>query len=267
MIAGQPGDSISVEHRETIAIIRLSRPERLNAINDELLKNLKTALDACASDGSIRSILLTGEGKAFCAGQDLADRDPRKVQFPLDLAAIQKDFYHPIIRCMTEMSKPIIVAVNGIVAGAGVGLALSGDIVIAAKSARLIFSFVKVGLSVDAGLGWHLVKALGPARARAFLMTGADMSAEDAERLGLVFRCVDDSVLIDEALALASKLASGPATATAAIKRSIATASSGATFDEYLAEEASNQRKAGASPDYAEGVLAFLERRLPNFKG
>ena len=265
MITGRYGKNITIELHEAVATVSLCRPEKLNAINEDLLRNLKSALDVCATEGAIRAIVLTGEGKTFCAGQDLADRDPRQIAFPLDLEAIQKEFYHPIIKSMTDMPKPVIVAVNGIAAGAGAGIALSGDIVLAAKSARLIFSFVKVGLAVDAGIGWHLVKMLGPARARALLLTGADIPAEEAERLGLLFKCVDDGVLINEAHDIAKKLATGPSTAIAAIKRSVAAAASGFDFNHYLLEEAANQGKAGASPDYAEGVLAFLEKRPPKF--
>lgn len=265
MIAGRYGNSISVELDEAVATVRLCRPEKLNAINEDLLQNLRSALEICATESAVRSIVLTGEGKAFCVGQDLADRDPRRIDFPLDLEAIQKDSYHPVVKSMTDMPKPVIVAVNGIAAGAGAGIALSGDIVLAARSARLIFSFVKVGLSVDAGLGWHLVKTLGPAKARALLLTGADLPAEEAERLGLLFKCVDDGDLINEAYDIAHKLAKGPATAIAAIKRTVAAVESRLDFGDYLHEEAANQGKAGMSQDYAAGVLAFLEKRPPNF--
>jgi 2-(1,2-epoxy-1,2-dihydrophenyl)acetyl-CoA isomerase len=163
------------------------------------------------------------------------------------------------------MDKPVITALNGVAAGAGASIALGTDIVLAARSARLVFSFVRVGLSVDAGGGWHLVRALGPARARALLMSGADVGADEAERVGLVFRCFDDSALAGEALRLAQQLAKAPSTAIRSIKASIRAAHECRSLDEYLEIEADRQGAAGASPDYAEGVLAFLEKRKARF--
>ncbi len=259
------GNHVAVRRDDGVATILLSRPERLNAINDDLLRGLLAALDTCAGDRDVRAVILTGEGKAFCAGQDLGDRDPRKVEFPLDLAAIQRDLYHPVVRSLAEMDKPVIAALNGVAAGAGASIALGTDIVLAARSARLVFAFVRVGLSVDAGGGWHLVRALGPARARALLMTGAELGAEEAERMGLVFRCFEDDALAGEARDLAQKLADAPATAIWSIKASIRAAAEGSSLGEYLEIEADNQGAAGASPEYAEGVLAFLEKRKARF--
>ena len=259
------GAHITVRLHQGVATIRLSRPERLNAIDDDLLRGLRSALERCASDDAVRSVILTGDGKAFCAGQNLDDRDPRKVQHPLDLEATQKDLYHPVIRILATIDKPVITALNGIAAGAGASLALSTDIILAACSARLIFSFVKVGLSVDAGGGWQLVQALGPARARALLLTGATLSAQEAEHMGLIYKCVDDERLLEEATAMARALAEGPAVAIKSIKDSIRAAMASTSLDDYLAQEAKNQGLAGASPDYPEGVLAFLEKRKARF--
>jgi 2-(1,2-epoxy-1,2-dihydrophenyl)acetyl-CoA isomerase len=249
-----------------LSVISLNRPGRLNALTAPMLASLRRHLDEAEVDPAIRAILLTGQGKAFCAGQDLNDRDPRRVAWPLDLEAIQKEHFHPVVRSMASASKPIVVAVNGVASGAGASLALAGDIVIAADAARFIFSFAQVGLSVDAGGGWHLVKALGAARARALLMTGAALSGSEAAEIGLVWRCVPEAQLQATAMSIARSLAEGPGIALGLIKQAISSATD-LSFEAYLAEEARLQGITGASEDYREGVLSFLEKRPAQFTG
>lgn len=246
-----------------VARIVLNRPEKLNAVTRALLLELHSALADIMADDSVRVIVLTGEGRAFCAGQDLSERDPRQLEAPLDLAAIQRELYHPILLAMAGSDKPVIALVNGVAAGAGAGLALGCDIVIAAQSARFVFSFVKVGLSVDAGLGRQLVQGLGAARACALLMTGGALTAQEAAEAGLIWRAVDDDELYAAGDDLATELARAPKAAIAGIKRAIAAAHQ--PLEDYLDTEATLQGRAGAAPDYAEGVLAFLERRKPGF--
>lgn len=256
-----------VEHTvsDRLATITLNRPERRNALTRDMLVRLRDLVLESAEDDGVRAVLLTGNGKGFCAGQDLEERDPRKLNGPLDLEAIQHEFYHPLVTALASMEKPVVVAVNGIAAGAGSSIALAGDIVVAARSARFIQSFVKVGLSVDAGGAWHLVRALGPARARALLMTGGEIDAEEAERAGLIWKCVDDEDLQDIAGDIARTLADGPRTALRSIKKAVAAASTAGGFAHYLKSEAAFQGEAGLDPDYREGVLAFMEKRKPQY--
>ncbi len=258
-------NSINCAVVDGVASITLNRPDRLNALSREMLLELRDSLQKAASDTSVKVVQLTGNGKAFCAGQNLLERDPRKLKSAPNLEVVQHELYHPIIESLTTIDKPVIVAVNGIAAGAGIGIALGGDITIAAKSARFLFSFVKVGLSVDTGCGWNLVKALGPARARALLMTGGEISSEDAERTGLIWKSVDDRTLSEQASQIARKLVSGPRVAIGSIKKAIAAASASANFSDYLRVEAALQAAAGFDADYHEGVLAFLEKRAPQF--
>ncbi len=247
--------------------LTLNRPQRLNAVTADLLRALHAALETCQTDKKIRAVLITGAGRAFCAGQDLNDRDPRKLTGPLDLETIQKSLFHPILQTIRAMDKPVICAVNGLAAGAGSSLALAADIVLAARSAKFIQSFAKVGLSVDAGGGWHLTRALGPARARALLMTAGSLTAVEAERCGLIWRCVDDADLVRETDALMAKLVAGPTRAYGAIKSATRAASSESDFDSYLAIEARLQGEVGLTEDYREGVLSFFEKRPANFTG
>jgi 2-(1,2-epoxy-1,2-dihydrophenyl)acetyl-CoA isomerase len=251
---------------EHVGIITLNRPARLNALTAELLVSLRRRFAEAECDPKIHSILLTGAGGAFCAGQDLNDRDPRKVVWPLDLEAIQKEYFHPIILAMKTSSKPIVVGVNGVASGAGVGLALAGDIVIASDTAHFALSFAKVGLSADAGCGWHLVNTLGAPRARALLLTGASISAPQALELGLIWRRVPQSELTHSALEIARSLAQGPTVAFGLIKKAVALAENH-SLEEYLSQEALLQGIAGASEDYREGVLSFLEKRSAKFVG
>ena len=260
-------DLIEYSVAEGLAAITLNRPDRLNALTRDMLVRLRDVVLECAGDASVRAVLLTGNGKGFCAGQDLGERDPRKLDGPLDLEAIQHELYHPLVTALASMEKPVVVAVNGIAAGAGSSIALAGDIIVAARSARFIQSFVKVGLSVDAGGGWHLVRGLGPARARALIMTGGEIGAEDAERAGLIWKCVDDGDLLDVARDIARRLVGGPRTAIASIKKAVAAASASDGFADYLQTEAALQGETGRDPDYREGVLAFIEKRKPKYGG
>jgi 2-(1,2-epoxy-1,2-dihydrophenyl)acetyl-CoA isomerase len=247
--------------------ITLNRPKRLNALNAQMLTELHAALHQCENDDAIRAILITGSGRGFCAGQDLNERDPRIVEWPPDLERMQTELFHPAIHAIKRMAKPVIVAVNGIAAGAGASLALAGDIVLAARSAQFIQSFTKVGLSVDAGGGWYLTHALGAAKARGWLMTAGAMGAAEAAQAGLIWKCIDDNTLLPEAQSLASLLAKGPTRAYAAIKAAVAAAEATPNFESYLQEEAHLQGEMGRTADYREGVLAFLERRPADFKG
>jgi 2-(1,2-epoxy-1,2-dihydrophenyl)acetyl-CoA isomerase len=246
-----------------IAHITLNRPERYNALTRQLLLDLGPAIDNAAADDAVRVISLTGSGRGFCAGQDLSERDPRKLDGPLDLAAIQRELYHPVIRTLNETPKPVAACVNGIAVGAGAGLALAADIVLAAESASLAFSFARIGLAADAGVGRALINALGMPRAKAILMLGETLTADEAQRCGLIWRTVADGDLGREYQTLLNKLAATPRASLAGFKSALASAH--LTLPDYLEIEADAQGRAGRNPDYAEGVLAFLEKRKPDF--
>lgn len=246
-----------------IARVTLNRPDRLNALTGALMRDLRDALSDLAADEAVRAIVLTGAGRAFCAGQDLTERDPRTLAGPLDLAAIQRDLFHPVVRTLRETDKPTLAVVNGTAAGAGAAIALAADIVVASRDARFVFSFAKVGLSVDAGLGQTLARALGAPRARALLMLGAALTGAEAAAQGLIWQAVPDADLDAAAETLADALAAAPRVALSGIKQAVAAAH--LPPDDYLETEARLQGRAGAHPDYAEGVLAFLERRPARF--
>lgn len=247
-----------------IARITLNRPDRLNAVTRGLMLDLGTAIAEATAHDDVRVISLTGAGRGFCAGQDLTERDPRKLDGPLDLAAIQRELFHPVVRALRETPKPVVACVGGVAAGAGAGFALAADIVLADAEARFVFSFAKVGLSVDAGLGHALVQGLGAPRARALLMLGGALTGSEAAQAGLIWRAVPGDALEDEHEALLTQLAAAPRAALAGIKGAVAAAST-APLAEYLEIEAGLQGRAGAHPDYAEGVLSFLERRPARF--
>lgn len=246
-----------------VARITLNRPDRLNALTRQLLEELAAVTAEVSADPSVRVICITGSGRGFCAGQDLSERDPRTLTGPFDLDAIQRDLFHPLILTLSTTPKPVIAAVNGIAAGAGAAIALAADVVIAGTGAKFAFSFAKVGLSVDAGLGRALTLACGPARARALLMLSETLTAPEAETLGLIWKVVPDESLAAECDAIAARLAATPRSALAGIKAAVA--ASHLPLPDYLLTEARLQGAAGAHPDYAEGVLAFLEKRAPRF--
>lgn len=248
-----------------VASITLNRPDRLNALSREVMLLLAEALQDADARKDVRVISIQGAGRAFCAGQDLSERDPRKLDGPLDLEAIQKELYHPVIRGIAATPKPVVACIRGVAAGAGACLALASDIAIAGASAKLLLSFSKVGLSVDAGGGLALFRCLGIARTKALLMLGEGLSAEAAEAAGLIWKVVPDADLPGAHQALLKQLAEAPAAALSGIKQAMAAAASARDLESYLSEEARLQGIAGKHPDYAEGVLAFLERRTPVF--
>jgi len=211
-------------------------------------------------------LVLTGAGRGFCAGQDLADRAVDPGAPSVDLGASVEEFYAPLVLTLKNLPMPVICAVNGVAAGAGANLALACDIVLAAQSASFIEAFSKLGLIPDTGGTWHLPRLIGHARAMGLAMLGEKLSAEKAEAWGLIWRCVPDDVLMDEALAMAKHFAAAPTKGLAFTKRAFQ-ASYANTLAQQLQLEADMMRELGNSHDYREGVAAFLAKRAPQFKG
>jgi 2-(1,2-epoxy-1,2-dihydrophenyl)acetyl-CoA isomerase len=259
-------ETILTESHDGWVEITLNRPDRRNALNEEMHLALRAALEAAASDEDCRAILLTGTGKGFCAGQDLGDRDPRKMGGPPDLSDTINRFYNPLVRLIRSTPKPIVCAVNGVAAGAGANIALACDIVLAADSASFIQAFSKIGLIPDAGGSWMLTRLLGEARAKGLALTGEPLPAARAAEWGLIWKAVSDDKLMDEARALAASFSKGP-TAGYALTKELIHAASANTLDAHLEMEADYQGRAGRTPDYAEGVIAFFDKRPPNFTG
>ena len=248
-----------------VAWLTLNRPDRLNSFNEAMHGEVRHALAAARRDRALRCLVVTGRGKAFCAGQDLNDRkfDP---DAPPDLGDSLTRNYNPLVLAIAGLELPVLCAVNGVAAGAGVGLALACDVVIAARSAEFVFSFARVGLGLDTGLSWHLPRLAGLSRARALAMTGERLDAERAERWGRVWKCVDDERLVEDTRDMAAGFAAAPTRGLAAIKRALHAAADN-SLEEQLSLEADLQRSAGLTADYREGVLAFLEKRKPDFRG
>jgi len=252
-----------------VAVLRLNRPGALNALTPALLRALSEALERAEADPEVGAILLVAEGRAFCAGADLADAEaqpPRDATGRPDLGASLEQGYNPLVQRMQQLRKPIVAAVQGIAAGAGASLALMADLTVAARSASFLQAFVNIGLIPDAGGTWILPRMAGRQRAMGMAMLGERLSAETARDWGLIWAVVEDDMLQTEAMALAARLARGPTVALGHIKAAL-TAAAGNSLETQLAGEGIRQRACGHTQDFAEGVAAFLQKRPAVFKG
>jgi len=258
--------SILVSLDGGVLSLTLNRPEKLNAFNPEMHRLLREALARAADEAQVRAVLLTGAGRAFCAGQDLSERDVAPGAAPVDLSVSIGSHYNPLVRRLRQLPKPVVCAVNGVAAGAGANIALACDLVLAARSASFVQAFAKIGLIPDSGGTWFLPRKVGMARAMGLALLGEKLSAEDAERWGLIWKVVDDAALMAQALSTAKNLSLGPTKGYALLKRALH-ASPGNSLDAQLDLERDLQREAGFSEDYREGVAAFKAKRKPEFKG
>ncbi|NCZ46068.1 MAG: 2-(1,2-epoxy-1,2-dihydrophenyl)acetyl-CoA isomerase [Betaproteobacteria bacterium] len=279
-----PQANVLTAQDHALFIIRLNRPSVLNALSDELMRELHAALEHARHDEQIRAILITGEGRGFCAGADLAasalasprdassegSGDSTRASGPDAMGSDVGDklrlVFNPVIEQMRQMPKPIVTAINGVAAGAGMSLAMAGDIIVCAESASFLQAFTKIGLIPDAGSTWFLPRLVGDAKARALVMLAEKLPAQEAERIGLVYKVVPDAELATESLRLGHFLAAMPTKAYGLIKEAM-NLSHDASLSEQLDREAALQARAAATEDCREGILAFLEKRQAVFKG
>ncbi|MGE3249749.1 MAG: enoyl-CoA hydratase-related protein [Hyphomonadaceae bacterium] len=263
-------DAVLVSTSDSVATLTLNRPDALNALNRDLIEGLRAALADARRDEAVRAVLITGAGRGFCAGADLASpiAPPREGASRGDMiAASMETHFNPLTLDVAHFPKPTIAAVNGVAAGGGVGLALSCDMVLAAKSANFIQVFTpKLGLVPDMGCTWHLPRLVGRARARGLALLGDRLGAEEAERWGLIWKAVDDAALLSEANALAARLASGPGLGQKRTKE-LLDASLDNDFAAQIELERTTQGELGDTEDALEGVMAFLQKRPTAFKG
>ena len=257
---------INFETEQGVARITLNRPEVLNSFNRAMAHELRDALAVVAEDFSLRAVLLTGAGRGFCAGQDLAEASPRPDGSLPDLGDFVREGYNPIVRAIRSLEKPVVCAVNGVAAGAGANLALACDIVFASSDASFIQSFAKIGVIPDSGGTFILPRIVGLQRASALTMLAEKISAEQALAWGMIYRVVEASRLAEAAWSTATYLATQPTRGLGLIKRAF-NQSLGIDLDRQLDYEEELQREAGKTADYAEGVRAFLEKRKPQFEG
>ena len=244
-----------------VLVLTLNRPDRLNAFRGDMAQNLAAQIAAAADDPAIRAVLLNGAGRAFCAGQDLADVPPGA-----DLGTLLEQRFNPLIRAIRSLPKPVVCAVQGVAAGAGANLALACDIVFAAASATFLQAFIRIGLLPDAGGTWLLPHLAGDARARGMAMLGEPVAAPQAQEWGLIWRAVPDDALAADAMAAAQRLAALPTHAIGLMKQAFGRAAV-QSLDQQLDTERDLQREAGNTPDFAEGVRAFIEKRPARFTG
>ncbi|MFA6167939.1 MAG: 2-(1,2-epoxy-1,2-dihydrophenyl)acetyl-CoA isomerase PaaG [Gemmatimonadaceae bacterium] len=245
--------------------LTLNRPDVLNSFTRELAREALDALRAAAADDAVRAVLLTGAGRGFCAGQDLAEAMPAEGVIP-DLGDFVRETWNPVVSAIRRLEKPVVCAVNGVAAGAGANLAFACDIVFAATTATFVQSFARIGVIPDSGGTFILPRLVGLHRATVMTMLAEKMTAEQAREIGLVYQVVAPEALVETAFATAAHLATQPTRALGLIKRAF-NHSLGVDLDAQLAYEEELQREAGRTADYAEGVHAFLEKRAPRFTG
>lgn len=259
-------ESILFSSERGIARITLNRPDKLNSFNIQMHLDLQDALKKVAADKSVRVLLFTGAGRGFCAGQDLGDRAVSPGGKAVDLGASVENYYAPLVKALRNLPVPVVVAVNGVAAGAGANIALAGDLVLATRSAKFVQPFCKLGLVPDTGGTYFLPRLIGTARAMGLAMTGAPLSATDAESWGLIWKAVDDANFAVEVEVLVEGLAKAPTKGLARTKQAIY-ASPNNALEQQLDIERDYMRELGFSNDYAEGVSAFMNKRQPNFTG
>jgi 2-(1,2-epoxy-1,2-dihydrophenyl)acetyl-CoA isomerase len=256
---------VLVEQRMGYRVLTLNRPQQLNAFNEAMHLALAAAIAEVEQDQSCRALLLTGAGRAFCAGQDLNDRLAKPGE-QVVLGGTLEQHYNPFIRKLRALPIPVVAAVNGVAAGAGCNIALACDIVLAARSANFVQAFARIGLIPDSGGTWVLPRLVGQARARGLALLAEPLPAEKAEAWGLIWRAVDDDALMAEAEKLCAHFASAPTVGLGLIKRAL-DASEDNSLSTQLDLERDLQREASLTPDYAEGVRAFMAKRKPVFTG
>ncbi len=257
-------ETILFDISDNVALLTLNRPDKLNAFSVDMHKEIRASIKQAVKDKA-RALVITGSGRAFCAGSDLGARDVTADE-EMDLGGLLEKYYNPLILTLKELPMPVIGAVNGVAAGAGANVALACDLVFAARSASFIQAFIKIGLVPDAGGSFLLPRLIGMQRAMALAMTGDKLDAETAEAWGMIYRCVDDETLMDEVISCARHLATQPTRSIGLLKR-LMTASLGNDLKTQLDLERNMQRVAGLGTDYREGVQAFLEKRAAKFTG
>lgn len=257
-------DRITLAKDQGLATLTLNAPEKLNAVSRKMIAEIKDCWEKLGEDSSVRAVLLTGAGRGFCAGADLADPDREGVGG--DSGSALDKFFNPVIRLMRALPKPIVAAVNGPAAGVGMSFAMAADIAVAGKSATFLQAFARIGLLPDGGSTWFLPRLVGDQRARALAMLAPQISAAQAKEWGLIWDVVEDADLMKTATDIARRLADGPTLSLARIKDAMGRAS-GNDLARQLDVERDFQRELGRSEDFKEGVAAFLGKRKPAFKG
>lgn len=254
---------IKTEQKNGVCVLRMNRPDKFNSFVREMALELQAELDRCNADSEVRCVVLTGEGKAFSAGQDLVEATSSDGP---EISRIVREHYNPIIQRIRNAGKPVIAAVNGVAAGAGANIALACDVVLATQSASFIQAFSKIGLIPDSGGTFFLPRLVGWQKASALMMTGQKVSAEEAERMGMIYRALPDEKFENEVMTLAETFAQMPTKGLALTKCAL-NQSMNNSMDQQLELEDELQSQAGRTHDYAEGTRAFLEKRKPQFKG